>query len=308
VKTSLDHLPEGKRRELERIVEILFSEFEDALKGRQAPHRKAGRILKVILFGSYARGDWVDDAVGGYRSDYDLLVLVNHDELADPLEYWRGADDHLLREYQIARRLSAPANFIVHSLADVNRQLKRGRPFFVDIIRDGIALHEAPDYPLETPRKLSTEEALSEAEGYFEKWLRSSAAFSSMARHAALESNSNEAAFALHQATERLYHCLLLVLTLYSPKSHKLNFLRSQAERLAPELIEAWPRETRSEQRCWELLRRAYVDARYSPHYKITDDELSWIARRIEVLSGRVNEVCSRHLRALETPDRKVGT
>ena len=36
VKTSLDHLPERKRHELARIVEILFAEFDDALKGRSA--------------------------------------------------------------------------------------------------------------------------------------------------------------------------------------------------------------------------------------------------------------------------------
>jgi len=63
VRTGLDHLPEAKRRDLEKIVQILFAEFEDALKGRKAPHRKQGRILKIILFGSYARGDWVDDPV-----------------------------------------------------------------------------------------------------------------------------------------------------------------------------------------------------------------------------------------------------
>jgi len=35
-----------------------------------------GKLLKIILFGSYARGDWVDDSVGRYLSDYDLLVVV----------------------------------------------------------------------------------------------------------------------------------------------------------------------------------------------------------------------------------------
>lgn len=38
------------------------------------------------------------------------------------------------------------------------------------------------------------------------------------------------------------YYCALLVLTLYSPKSHKLNFLRSLAEDMAPAFIPAWPR------------------------------------------------------------------
>jgi len=42
VKTSLDHLPDAKRRELARIVEILFAEFEDALKGRNAPPARPG--------------------------------------------------------------------------------------------------------------------------------------------------------------------------------------------------------------------------------------------------------------------------
>ncbi|HEY8616075.1 HEPN domain-containing protein [Phenylobacterium sp.] len=308
MRTSLDHLPEGKRRELQRIVEILFAEFEDALKGRNAPHRKAGRILKIILFGSYARGDWVDDPVGGYKSDYDLLVVVNHDELADTLDYWREADDHLLREYQISKRLSAPANFIVHSLTDLNGQLKRGRPFFVDIVRDGVALYEAPDQPFEQARALSREEAAAEARGYFQEWFVSAGQFleTALDHIARGEGWSKKAAFELHQATERYYHCLLLVLTLYSPKSHKLNFLRSQAERLAPEFIDAWPRESRFQQRCWELLRRAYVDARYSLHYKISDEELTWLSERVGVLAGLVERVCTQQLRRLEAPPEGV--
>jgi len=296
VRTSLDHLPEAKRRELQRVVEILFAEFEDALKGKNAPHRKQGRILKVILFGSYARGDWVDDPVGGYTSDYDLLVVVNHDELTETLEYWAKAEDHLIRDYTISHQLTAPANFIVHSLCDVNKRLKKGRPFFVDIVRDGIALYEAPDQPFEHPEPLSPAEALREAEGYFAEWAPRAVSAQKGAAFFVGEKESRDAAFLLHQATERLYHCVLLVLTLYSPKSHKLNFLRSQAERLSPELIEAWPRDAKFQQRCFELLRRAYVDARYSPHYRISAEELAWLSERIQVLEGLVRQVCEARL------------
>lgn len=82
MKSSLEHLPEGKQLELAQVLEVLFREFEDAAK-RKSSKRGQGRILKVILFGSYARNDWVDDPVGGYRSDYDLLVVVNHDDFAE---------------------------------------------------------------------------------------------------------------------------------------------------------------------------------------------------------------------------------
>jgi predicted nucleotidyltransferase len=299
LKTSLDHLPEAKRRDLERVLEVLFREFEAATKNKSSPRRQ-GKILKVVLYGSYARGDWVDDPVGGYKSDYDLLVVVSSEELTDLAEYWGEADEKLLQAYQITHELSAPAHFVVHALEDVNRQLTRGRPFFVDIVRDGIALYEAPDHPFAKPEKLSPEEAHAEALANFDQWFRSAVAFVSMARHAIGEGNLNEGAFALHQATERFYHCVLLTETLYSPKSHKLNFLRSQAERVAPELIPAWPMAQRFEKRCWDLLRRAYVEARFSSHYKITPEELAWLVERVEDLQRRVEESCRAYLRQTE--------
>jgi predicted nucleotidyltransferase len=159
MRTDLDHLPLAKQHELADVQRILFAEFEDALAGRNAPHRKAGRILKIILFGSYARGDWVSDPVGGYFSDYDILVVVNHEELTDATEYWNAAEDHLLRQQEVTGRIRTPVNLIVHSLTDLNKQLKRGRPFFVDIVRDGIALYEAPDHPLDPATPLTHDAA-----------------------------------------------------------------------------------------------------------------------------------------------------
>ena len=61
MKTNLDHLPPVKQHELARVVEIILEEFEDALKGASAEFKKRGRILKIILFGSYARGTFVDE-------------------------------------------------------------------------------------------------------------------------------------------------------------------------------------------------------------------------------------------------------
>lgn len=119
-----------------------------------------------------------------------------------------------------------------------------------------------------------------------------------MADGAVSSGDRNEAAFVLHQATERLYHCVLLVFTLYSPKSHKLNFLRSHAEEGAPELIAAWPRADKFSRRCFDLLRQAYVNARYSPHYEISDEELRWLGDRVTELQAMVKVVCERRLLA----------
>lgn len=59
MRTDLEHMTVAKRQELARVVSILFDEFSQALAGRNAPHAKSVRILKILLFGSYARADWV---------------------------------------------------------------------------------------------------------------------------------------------------------------------------------------------------------------------------------------------------------
>jgi len=296
MRTDLDHLPHAKQRELREVVRILFEEFAEITARTTDPKRKAARILKLVLFGSYARGDWVDDPVGGYHSDYDILVVVNDERLTDVVEYWAAADDRLMREVTIAQSLSAPVNFIVHTLADVNKQLERGRPFFVDILRQGIALYDAEGFPFVAPQNLPEDEARAEAQEHFDEWFGSAVGFMEQARYAAANDRPKIAAFEFHQATERFYHCTLLVLSLYSPKSHKLNFLRSRAEDIAPALIEAWPRDDKTTRRRFELLRQAYVNARYSPHYKITAEELSWLAERITVLRDLVRAVCEERL------------
>ncbi|TCP99036.1 putative nucleotidyltransferase [Rhizobium sp. PP-F2F-G36] len=293
----LGHLPENKRRELARVTQILFEEFEDKLKGKLTPEKKLGRILKVILFGSYARGDWVEDRDSGYRSDYDLLIIVNNEDFTDLHDYWDKADERFIRDLSVTNTLDTPVNFIVHSLMDVNDQLARGRPFFSDIVRDGVVLYEMPGYPFATHKPLSVDVARSEAQKYFDKWFARADHRFDLAQTAIMKGYANEAAFDLHQAVERLYHCTLLVLTLYSPKSHRINVLRSHAENLDARLMQVWPRDTRFSRRAFSRLRRAYVEARYSSEYEITPEEIVWLVERVKLLQETVATICSERLR-----------
>ena len=87
--------------------------------------------------------------------------------------------------------------------------------------------------------------------------------------------------------------------TLYSPKTHNLNQLRQLAEAIEPRLKEVWPRATKFERRCYELLRDAYVKARYSRHYRISDEQLAWLAQRVELLQNIVRELCEARISEL---------
>lgn len=295
LRTSLDHLPSTRQRELAHVARVLCEEFEAAHAIGTKDWKKARRIFKIVLYGSFARGDWVDDPVGGYQSDYDILIVVNDERLTE-FEYWSAAEDRLMRDTTITKALSAPVNFIVHSLTDVNNQLEKGRPFFVDIVSQGIALCEAEGFPFAQPRDLPPDQAKAEALQHFDRWFEQADSALLGANFYIANSKARDAAFLLHQAVERLYHCTLLTLTLYSPKSHRLNFLRSHAEEIAPELIAAWPRGDKFGRRCFELLRQAYVNARYSPHYEISDEDLRWLAEHVAKLQSLVKVVCERRV------------
>lgn len=299
MKTSLDHLPEGKRRELAFVVELVRDGFAFAIARRTMPSLRGGKLLKIILFGSYARGDWVEDPVGRYFSDYDLLVVVDRDELTDVPEFWSKTEERLLEELAAGTNLRTPVSLIYHSIEDVNEKLRLGRYFFIDILRDGILLFEEPGLHFVEPQALSPAEALRETQEYFDEWYETANQFYRQFAHAVADGAPKVAAFQLHQAAERFYHCLFLVRTLYSPKTHNLNQLRSLAEAIEPRLKEIWPRESKADRRCYELLRKAYVEARYSRHYRITNDQLGWLAARVELLRSIVREVFEARISAL---------
>jgi predicted nucleotidyltransferase/HEPN domain-containing protein len=299
MKNDFDHLPEAKKAELAFVAGLVRNGFAFAVERRTMPRLRGGKLLKIILFGSYARGDWVEDPVGRYFSDYDLLVVVDREELTDIPEFWARTEEQLLEALASGKQLRTPVSLIVHSLDDVNEKLRLGRYFFIDIVRDGIFLFEEPGHPFAEPKPLTAAEALQETRDYFEEWFESAVDFSQSAEDARSRGKTKLAAFLLHQATERFYHCLFLVRTLYSPKTHNLNQLRQLAEAMEPRLKEIWPRSTKFERRCYELLRDAYVKARYSRQYRISGEQLAWLASRVELLQSTVRGLCEARIAEL---------
>lgn len=293
-------LPDAKRRELDYVVEVIRQGFARAIRHRTQPRFRNGHILKIILFGSYARGDWVEDPVGRYFSDYDILVVVDHEDLTDIPEFWADIEARLLADLTEGRVLRTQVSPIYHSLDDVNEKLRLGRYFFMDMLRDGILLYDEPGHPFAEPKQLSSGDALRETRDYFEEWFDSASAFVKGTGYYASIDRPREAVFQLHQATERLYHCIFLVRTLYSPKTHNLNRLRALTEQLEPRLRSIWPTETKLHKRAYNLLREAYIKARYSREFTIEPEELAWLTERVTLLQGLVNELCTTRIAELE--------
>lgn len=304
MRSDLHHLPERQQRELERVRDTLLAGFEAAKNGGGGgtqEWRRGGMVLKIILFGSYARGDWVDEPENGYLSDFDLLIVVNNAKMTNIADYWWNSEDQILRDPAIGRTV----NIIVHDLHEVNDALKRGEYFWTDIVRDGVSLYSVPGHPLATPQPMTVEDARDRADAYLAKLSTSLEEWLELAEIALSKGRSGEwpkkTAFNLHQAVETAYACFLLVHTFYFPRSHNIKFLRSLAEDVDTRLVEAWPREQRADRRRFELLKRAYVEARYSDQYDASAEDLEWLTARARMLRDLVADLCQARIGDLKS-------
>ena len=283
MKESLAHLPERKRHELARIVSIIRDSVPQA--------------EMIILFGSYARGNAVEDVTTDghttyeYSSDFDILVIVQSKSLADNLDLWYSIEDEAGR-----LPVQTPVKIIAHEIDFVNRKLEKGQYFFSDIKAEGIILYDSKNCQLAEAKELSPKERLGQAKADFKQWFESAKVFYKYSDIALKNRDNKFAAFNLHQAAECLYGTVLLVYTNYKPKTHDLDTLRRLAANHDPAFFTVFPLRTKQERDRFDLLRQAYVGARYHDDYKITPQELKYLARCVELLREQVEKSCEKKM------------
>ncbi|EJL35693.1 putative nucleotidyltransferase [Caulobacter sp. AP07] len=300
MKSNLDHLPAVQQDELHRITGLLLRGFQTATAGGTQPWRRGAKVYKIILFGSYARGDFVDEPHNGYLSDFDILVVVSDEKLTDIADYWWETEQKILHDPAIGRIV----NLIVHDLGEVNRALNAGQYFFREVADQGVALYEVPGHAFHPLKPLFPAEAFDLAQHYYREQFDAMETSLERSGDAIAKGQRKDwpqkAAFDLHQVVEAAYVAILLVTGFYAPRSHNIKFLRGQAEGKDARLIPAWPREPRSARKPFEKLKRAYVDARYNQaSYQITTAELEDMRRSVEGLVDLARMVCDDRLAQL---------
>ena len=283
MKTSLDHLPGIKQEELQDIVKIILE--------------KTGKKTEMILlFGSHARGDWVEDRYTGedgivyeYKSDFDILVVTTSVESAQKWAYWSRVEKKLQRNELLRTWVS----LLVIDIRTLNNELKKGRYFYKDIQKEGIMLYDSKRCELAEPMELTAEERKEEADLHFQKWFNSANSFLIDFNHAYERNDLLKAAFELHQATERFFMTTLLVFTGYKPKLHDLEKLNKLVIIQHRSFVSIFPQSTEEEKQNFILLKRAYIDSRYDmDNFDISKEQLEWLANRVNKLKELTQRNC----------------
>ncbi|OHB67954.1 MAG: hypothetical protein A2Y76_01155 [Planctomycetes bacterium RBG_13_60_9] len=289
MKKSLAHLPKQKREELKLVVETVLEECPTA--------------QMIILFGSYARGDWVEDrytednVTYEYASDFDILVIVRSGKIVNSTDMWRKIEKRV-RHFPIRTW----TNLIAESVETVNNALARGHYFFNDIVKEGVLLYDSGESKRARRRELHPNERKAVAKAHFEQWFTSAKDFHLGYEFYLEKRKLKLAAFQLHQATERFFGAILLVFTNYRPKLHDLEKLRHMVAAHDPALLTVFPQATAEQKERFDLLNRAYVEARYNPRYRITRKQLEYLAGRVEKLQRLTRKICKARIESYAAP------
>ncbi len=261
-------------------------------------------LTMLILFGSYARGDWVedryveDDIVYSYQSDFDLLLVT--EKRSSATQQAEANTSRAIRQRLERLGLDRPtSSVIVEDIKHLNKDIERGQYFFSDIKKEGVLLYDSGRHKLARRRKFDPKERQKYAREDFTHWFKSACEFLDTTFDDIKKTRYNKAAFELHQATERFYNAIVLTFTRYKPKTHDIEKLDRQASNLHPDFFTVFPRATKQQQRCFDLLKRAYIDARYKRDYKITKAELEYLATRVRKLQRLTKKICRKKIMSI---------
>ncbi|MDE6778088.1 MAG: HEPN domain-containing protein [Alistipes sp.] len=287
MKKSLNYLPANKRRDLRQLVEIIRDEVED--------------VVMVILYGSYARGTYVDydqrieyGVKTYFMSDYDLLVVT---------EKRMGNEEQttyakILRRFYTNRawEISTRPQFINESIGELNKAIDKSRYFYTDIKREGVMLYDSGKYRLARRRKLNFGEISEMAKEYFEDKFPFANRFFENSKRDVRDNELRMSVFNLHQAAENYLRTIPMVFILYGYKEHDLASLMNQCKKHTLEIYRVFPQDTDEERRLFKLLQDAYVQARYNKNFVVTKYDIDTLIPKIERLRDIVDTVCRERI------------
>ena len=289
MKDSIAYLPKDKQEDLNFLVNEIL--------------KRLPQVEFIILYGSYARGNYVRRSIriedGGIPtvkiSDYDIYVITSGINSKKAETVLDNVEDIFFSGKDFDR--DTPVQFINDDIKIVNKYLEEGRYFYTQIKQEGIVLYNSGKYKLARRRKLNYAEIKEQAQEYFDEKLNEANEFLVDTINAFNRGNYKRASFYLHQACENYYYAIRLTYTLRNNKQHNLSKLSSSVRGYSEDLKMVFPQDTLEEKRLFTLLKAAYVDARYNPHFVVTKEDINQLTPKVELQREITKRICESKIK-----------
>lgn len=298
MKNSIAYLPKDKQEDLNFLINEVL--------------KRLPQTEYIILYGSYARDNYVrrgirvePDGIPTVKiSDYDILVLTSSINSKKAETVLDNVEDIFFTGKDFDR--DTPVQFINDDIKAFNKYIEEGRYFYTQIKEEGIILYNSGKYKLARRRKLNFDEIKEQAQEYFDEKFHAANVFLKNAVFNYGDKEYKMASFMLHQACENYYYAIRLSFTLRNNKQHNLSKLSGSVKKYSDELKMVFPQNSPEEKRLFTLLKAAYVDARYNPHFVVTKEDIDSLIPKVELLRVIVERICTERIEGYRKKDKNL--
>lgn len=282
MKENIKHLNVYKQEEIKVIFDIISSIWGKYLKSEI-----------VIVFWDYIKNEdyfinvvkeW--DQVVNYLEIIDILIITRRPSKGKNLSLSRK----ILSEIKNSNKVSANVNILIEDIFSFNEWISEWRYFYLDILQNWILVYDSWKCRLKNWKNISENELKEIKRSDFEAWYEIASEFFLDYKNAFDRESFRMAIFYLHQTTESLITCYLLVKDWYKPKTHDLEILLSKAKSLSERFNCLF--DFSSEEYYFNLLKWAYIDARYKKSYEVKREDLVFLEKKIIFLKWIVEGLC----------------
>jgi HEPN domain-containing protein len=217
-------------------------------------------------------------ATASYAGHYYLLALV------------KRKDDYTLNCIQDKIEQTVqhyiPATAIVLSICDFNKWLLQGHVFAKSVADKGLKLYDAGRIVLNEGTAVDEEVLKRENEQLVYNARMKVQEFIAGAELYCLRKQYNMAAFMLHQAAEQALRALIIIQTGLRINTHSIDKLMRYCSMFDYKLPDLFAKHNERDMKLYQLLQRAYIDARYRPDYSIKEVEIREIMEKVKKASN----------------------
>ncbi|MBL7106673.1 MAG: HEPN domain-containing protein [Phycisphaerae bacterium] len=283
MKSDLTHLPQLKQDELKLICDTILASYPD--------------IEMIILFGSYARGDYREqkdiapDSKSGHPSDFDILAVTADKNQANNAGLWQMINSQCRK-----MKLSAHPKIIREDIEKLNHYLEFGYYFYSDIKKEGRILYDSEKVTLKNKRNLTPQENKELICEYYDHWFGQAKESYCVYEMVLKQGMFRKAALELFFTAEAYYKSIILVFTKNCPREHHLGLLGEMTFQFNVSLKDIFPSDSEEHQKLFDSLDYAYIGARYDPEYTITKEQLEYLAERVKKLREITEKICKEKI------------
>ena len=276
----LKHLPSERISDLEQITQTIID---------------TQRVQIILLFGSYARGDYKSKrgAVQGKKSDFDILI-VTEDSASK-----RKVVGELRNAFTDSEIVVQPLFVTINT---VNQALEENQYFYSDIKKEGIVLYNSGRFDFTTFKGLSATRRREIAEADFKEWFGDANESWKLFDYCIKENLLRKASFNLQQTIEMCYTAIEMVFSHYNTHEHNLIALRDKNVKYHVRLKGVFHYDDEEKKKLFDQLNYAYIGGRYKneKEFPVDMDKIEFWKQETEMFLKLTEEICLERIEAFK--------